>query len=178
MTDYLWNPNGDDGAEKEAAAQEAWDSSTNQSERIDAYLRIMNDAEQAHRPWVSPTKNEALRCGLGVDLKKMHDRTVDRMKVKLGDGRIVEKRRTTGIIRANIDGSPSWTQLEFDNCTVEDLLAKYDEVSRRVETNRDTLTMLGRLIALCRQTGAETPAKAAAVLGITVDEWLADEAAS
>lgn len=162
----------EDNEECEAAAQEAWDSSTKQSERTDAWLRFMLSGEQAHRTWAVDLVAEALRTGAGAELKRIHDRLITRADVALGPSRVVQKRRTLGVIEKDTDGTQSWTQMEFDDCTLDQLVAKRNDVDKVSATYRDSRVMLDRLIALCKEAGAVTPREAAAILGTTVDDWI------
>lgn len=146
------------------------------TERYDAAVGMLLDAEQAHRPWAHDLVQETLRLGMQQLLRRERDR---RASVAVSfDGRVVTKPRVQSVKRTDDDGEKVEQQSLIDFWTWEEIEAKAAEYLRAAQGFREGWGMCRRLLQLRdRVPGALTPADACAGLGTTVEAWLSEEVA-
>lgn len=152
-------------------------SSKNTRDRIDLIEQLLNDAVQAQRPWARDVERQAMRSGLGKEIKAYQDRrralvshdgqvlnlpSVQARRVKAVDGEVYFQREL-------IEVWP-WEQIEAKRA--EMLVGQFAYTSKIAHC--DALLALRDMVP-----GARTPEEAARMLGTTVDQWLsgASEAA-
>lgn len=166
----------EDREEFEALCEEAWASSTSQSERTTAFVAGLLDAQQAHRGWATDEINRCVHSGaLGV-LKRWNKSKASVMLTH--DGRVYAKPKTVGITRMDDTGAVYSEQTLFEWLTLEELRVKAREAVINQRSWGANAALYYSLIALCEKAGAETPHQAAKTLGITIEQWLGEERAA
>ncbi len=166
----------EDRAQYELICQQAWAISRSQAERTDEFLRLMRDAEQAHRFFAVDSMHTAMRTGAAAQLKSWSDRQrTGRIPVRY-DGRVISQRRTLGTTYVDSEGNAVPTQGLFDFWTREQLEAKAADYAANIRAYRVNLSTIMRLLDLLDGApGALTPAEAALRLGTTVEDVLVAE---
>lgn len=172
MNMKAWSPEERD--EFEAACAEAWRSSHRQGERTETFIEVLQDARQAHRFWAGDVLDEALRTGASSILKNWSKR--QRIVISF-EGEVVARPRMVGRRRDDGEGHGYTEQALLDSFTLDDLRAKRKEYLTQITAYRQNIALIDELIALCEATGCNTPAEAAAALGVSIDDWIGHKAA-
>jgi len=139
-------------------------------ERVALMDRFMEDAIQAHRHWAVQVEGAARRNGYAAEIKTYLKRT--RVVINLND-REISKPRTIGTRRESDDGKVIDLQLPFEVLTFDQIRDKRREYLTQINAYTDNLAVADRLLALAEMApGSNTPAEAAKLLGIVLDEYL------
>lgn len=135
----------------------------------------INDAIQAHREWAMDVERTAALDGYSAAIKVHLKRT--RVVVNVGGDRPAIKPRTIGTKRQGQDGKVIDLQLPFEVLTFDQLRHKRREYITQVQAYTDNLAFADRLLALEEMApGSTTPAEAARMLGVILDDYLAGAA--
>ena len=170
-----WSPQ--DREEYEVACTEAWDCAEGTQERALHFLRVVQDAAQAHRPWALCLLDEFLETGAAGELKRWRKRT-QRVVAIAHDGRVIDRPRVVGVMRRDDGGGASFTQESLFELTWQELEQVRSRDLSQISAYRDNLHVVSRLLELRELApGAATPDDAARSLGTTVDAWLEQRAA-
>lgn len=158
-----------------AIVNAAWTCSDKQVERLDKFIALIADAEQAQRPWVSIVRTESERIGMGSLLKAQPK---IRSVIPIShNGKLLRKPSMIGAKRRTAEGEQFFSQTLFDYMTVDELREKRAEYLREQVAYGENVAIIDRLLDLIRLVeGASTPAEAAKALGTSVAEWLAKPA--
>lgn len=166
-----------DRDEYETACAEAWDHAEGTRDRALHFLRLVQDAAQAHRQWALSLLDEFLETGAAGELKRWRKRT-QRVVVAAHDGRVIDRPRVVGVVRQDDDGARFSQQSLYDFLTWEQIEEVRAGYLRQVSAYRDNLQVVSRLLELrALAPVAATPDEAARSLGTTVDAWLDQRAA-
>lgn len=167
----------DDRAEHDLICYEAWHRSTAQNVRTDAYLALLQDAEQAHRYFAMDCLNTATRTGAANQLKAWNNRQRPNVVAVSYKGDELSKRRSIGSSLVDEEGNRLPTQTLFDYMTREQLEQKANEYATNIRAYRSNLHVIVRLLDLMDEApGAATPADAASTLGTSLEDYLAGAA--
>jgi hypothetical protein len=162
-----WSPQERD--EYEDLLAEVCNATTDTRERLDLFEDKLNDAQQAQRGWAYSVARQCRRFGLGKEISRFQDR--NRALVSF-DGQLlsmpsVQSRRveTAGEVTYQRELIVLWTW--------DELRTKRGEAIRASETYSAKVGHYDRLLALqVKAPATATPAEAADVLGIDLDEYL------
>ena len=141
-------------------------------ERTHRFIEVVQDAVQAHRPWAREVLSDMVYRGAASILRAEERRQSHATVEVKRDGKTVTVPRILGVRRPDKDGRMTFERALFDDMSVEELAAKRDEFRAGQKTYGDDAEVMERLLDLCIQAHRETPAEAAAVLGLTVNEWI------
>lgn len=143
------------------------------------FAHLLDDAEQAHRPWVRDLRNawmfEGMRKFIQDQWKAIGKPFV--VMDKKGGSHVRSTKR--GVLRPDESGKQAWTQMELLDWNADDLQLALNIAATHVEEQRVNIGMFRRLLDLMDRTGKETVGEALSASGVTLDEFLnADSAAS
>lgn len=149
------------------------------SARVDVFLNGLDDAVQAHRVWARDFLTDIRRRGAESLLKSEMELRRPRVAV-VHDGTVIGKApREFGYIDRNEEGKSAHHRSLFDFLTWDELRVKREEFVRtRRAAEVDTFTVDKLLTLQDKAPSAATPDEACRLLGITVEEFLADEGAA
>lgn len=167
-----WSPQERD--EYEELLAEVCNATTDTRDRLDLLEEKLNDAMQAHRPWAFSVATQCRRFGLGKEISRFQDR--NRALVSF-DGRLLSMPRVQSR-RVEVDGELTYQRELIVLWTWDELREKRREAIRATETYSAKVGHYDRLLALAEKApGTATPAEAADVLGLDLDEYLGTAAA-
>lgn len=138
---------------------------------------LLMDAAQAGRAWAGWVIRDDAEDG---HLRRFKGwlKQEKRHKV-LYDGVIVSRAAVRGITRKKDDGSTMHQLFEWRDMSWMDIEAQIAEASLRIRSERITISTARKLLALRdRAPGAATPAEAAKLLGLELDDYLLSEEAA
>lgn len=162
-----WSPEERD--EYEELLAEVVNASNDTTERLDLLETKLADAQQAHRPWAFSVARQCQRFGLGKEITRFQDR--NRALVSF-DGRLLSMPSVQSR-RVEVDGVATYQRELIVLWTWEELRSKRREAIRSSETYTAKVNHYDRLLALAEKApGTATPAEAADVLGLDLDEYL------
>ena len=167
----------EDRDEYATACAEAWASAESTRERGLHFLRLVQDAAQAHRTWALGLLDDFLASGSSAELKRW--RKASRPLVAVApDGRVISRPRTVGVQRQDAEGATYVQQEAFDFLTWEEVEQKIVFYRTQVSAYADNI-FLARCVLELRELApdAATPDEAARQLNTTVDAWLEQRAA-
>lgn len=160
--------------EYEAVLNEVLAEADGTGERARLMRLKISDAIQAHRDWASLVQRNAEIDGYAAAIKVHLKRT--RVVVAI-EGRVISKPRTIGTRRQDESGKVVDLQLPFEVLTFDQIRRKRSEYLTQIRAYTDNLAVVDRLLALAEMApGSNTPAEAAALLGVTVDDYLSGAA--
>lgn len=166
----------EDRDEYDAMCAEAWESSSNIRDQVAAFLAKLADARQAHRDWAYRVEDEVLRAGARERLKEW-SKTRSRVLVAYSDG-AAAKPRVIGTTRTDAAGNRVHQQVLFETMTWQELAEKRVEYLKQIKAYGQNVGLIDRLLALHDLAPeSATPAAAARLLGTTIEDWLAEDAA-
>lgn len=174
MRDARWSD--EDAAEVDEMFAAVVGSSHDTGARVDALLSALDDAANAHRTWAVEIESNVRKRGA---LALLRSEIRKRYRVSVAhNGRLLNKPRMIGGRHLAEDGTRT-SQLRL----MEDL--SWDELEERsrwyegqITAYADDRTIMRKLLALRAQVpSAATPAQACAELGLTVEAYLAQDAA-
>jgi hypothetical protein len=161
--------------EYDALLAEIVAQSKDSTERLDLFEAKLADAIQAHRPWASEVERACLRFGMGKEISRYQDR--ERALVS-HDGRVLSLPAVQA--RRVIDGTRVTYQRELiELWTWDQLVDKRIEAIKAQDTYSEKVAHYDRLLALrVRAPQSKTPADAARILGLDLDEYLGQKASA
>jgi hypothetical protein len=163
-----WSP--EERAAYDALLAEIVAESNDSTERLDLFEHKLNDAVQAHRPWAVEVERACLRSGMGKEISRFQDR--ERALVSY-DGRVlslpaVQARRVVD------DRRVSYQRELIELWTWDQILDKRVEAIKSQTTYSEKVAHYDRLLALrVRAPQSSSPADAARLLGLDLDDYLA-----
>lgn len=136
----------------------------------------LEDAVQAHRPWAQDVLANATEYGLRKILK---DRAKTEARTMIDyRGNIIAKTTRIGRRRKSASGVTFFDQALMDDFTWDELREWLDQISRQISAMFINKDMADRLLSLHeRFPDSATPREACALLGTTVNDYLARKAA-
>ena len=174
MNERMWTA--DDRDEFESMCNEAWDSGEATRDRIDAFLSMLRDAIQSHRPWAFEVEDEALRRGANALLNRWNKRS-NQVAVSYR-GKVISKPRVIGARRTDEAGNAYSTQSLFDFMSWDELRQKKNEYLVQLGAYTANVALIDRLLALYELAPSATnAADAATSIGTTVEAWIGQDAA-
>jgi hypothetical protein len=146
---------------------------THSEAAADFLTRILPDAVQAHRRWADAVQSEALERGLRNMLQERWKARGGKFVAPVaGRDRVRDRTRGKQVVDAQT-GLKSWTQMELDYDSAEDLQDKIADAVRDIDENRANIAIFRKLLDLIESTGAPTVAAALAAVGETLEGYLA-----
>lgn len=144
------------------------------SERAGEFEREVESAVQAHRPWAREVEQDAKRRGfLSIYKQEVRKGTV---LVEV-DGRDVEKPAMISVQRVG-DNGVTFQQLAFyEVMTREQIAFKRTEYIKARRAYDSNVAVMDKLTAMLDTAETDDLATAAAILGLSVEDWLAGSAA-
>ncbi len=139
---------------------------------LTAFMQTLDDAEQAHRPWVADLRRQWLIEGMRKFLQSQWKMLGVPFEIVDGSGKSHSRTTTRGAQRPDETGKYVWTQLELLDWGAEDLKLALTIEAGHVEEARVNIGMFRRLLDLLEQTAAPTVADALGIVGKTLDEFL------
>ncbi|MGH3095126.1 MAG: hypothetical protein ACRDMV_03900 [Streptosporangiales bacterium] len=174
MNKQSWSD--DDRIEFDALVTEALKESR-VADRIDVFLTGLDDAGQAQRFWALDVVTHVRRTG--IDRLLGREQEVRRPRVAVGhDGKVIGKApREVGRTVRDEQGKPTYHRAIFDYLTWQELRDRIDEYQRNQHALGVDIHAIRKLLHLEELVPSATnPAEACAVLGTTVEEFLASTA--
>jgi hypothetical protein len=166
-----WSPAERD--EYEELLAEVCNATPDTSERLNLLEEKLNDAQQAHRGWAYSVSSQCRRFGLAKEISRFQDR--NRALVSF-DGRLLSMPRVQSR-RVEVAGEMTYQRELIVLWTWAELLDKRAEAIRASQTYTAKVGHYDRLLALREKApGSATPAEAANVLGLDLDEYLGSAA--
>jgi hypothetical protein len=166
-----WSPQERD--EYEDLLAEVCNATTDTRERLDLLEEKLNDAQQAQRGWAYSVSAQCRRFGLGKEISRFQAR--NRALVSF-DGQLLSMPQVQSR-RVQVAGEITYQRELIVLWTWKELLDKRGEAIRASDTYTAKVGHYDRLLALKeRAPGTATPAEAADVLGIDLDEYLGSAA--
>jgi hypothetical protein len=145
------------------------------SERLDLFEDALTDAVQAHRQWALDVARACRRAGLAKEITRFEDR--NRALVSF-DGQLLSVPRTQSR-KVVVAGEVTYQRELITVWTWGQLAEKRDEVIKARRAYTAKVQQYDRLLSLrVLAPAAKSPAEAAELLGVDIDEYLgATEAA-
>lgn len=168
MNVSAWSPEERD--EYEALLFEVISEARQSGERVRLMEAKMADATQAHRAWVQDANRDALRTGYASQIKSY----LKRNRVALShDGLILSRPRVIGTPKVTGEGKTFYEQALIELKTFDELRAKRSDYLAQIRAYDANVALIDKLLALADLApGAGTPAEAALLLDIDIDEYL------
>lgn len=163
-----WTPEERD--EYEELLSEIVSTSSDSRERLDLFEHRLLDAIQAQRTWATEVDRACRRFGMGKEISRFQDR--NRALVAY-DGKVLSLPAVQARKVANPDGEVTYQRELIEVWTWEELEAKRTEALNAQRTYSTKVAHYDRLLALrALVPTAATPAGAARIAGIDLDDWL------
>lgn len=162
-----WDPT--ERAEYEALLAEVCAASRDTSERLDLFEKKILDAIQAHRPWANDVSRACVRFGLGKEIARHEDR--QRALISY-DGKVLSL-PSIQARRIEVNGEVSYQRELIVLWTWEEIQEKREEALQSKRTYTAKIQHYDRLLSLrVLAPNANSPAEAADIAGIDLDEYL------
>lgn len=139
---------------------------------------LLDDAEQAHRPWVGDLRSQWLRDGMRRFLQEQWKACGRPFVVVDKSGKTHERTTMRGVKRPDETGKLVWTQMEILDWYADDLKLAIVDAASQVEEQKANIGAFRRLLDLMGSTGSATVADALAETGQSLDEFLNADAAT
>jgi hypothetical protein len=170
MNQNTWST--DERAEYDELCREAWESAVSTRDRTEEFLRLLHDADQAHRLFARDVLRDAEQRGAASIIKAWFKRS-QRIAVSY-QGEVLTKTRVVGAQAIGDDGQAYVVQTLFDLLTFDQIAAKLEWYRRQRQAYTANIHVCERLLLLQKLApGASTPAEACELVGTTVDAFLA-----
>lgn len=141
-------------------------------DRARSVLAKMADATQAHRPWVDVLRHDLLVAGLSRQLRQRRDSRAT-VLVATTKGAVTRK-ANRGVRRVTDDGAVAYQQRLIHEMTWDEVAQVIEALGAQLQALSESRQMMRKLDRLRELApGAAGPAEAAAQLGTTVDDFLA-----
>lgn len=165
----------DERAEYDKLLAEVIAATNNTTARLDLFEAKLNDAIQAHRPWAREVEQYSVRIGLAKEIKAFQDRS---RAMVAHNGRVLNLPKVQSTLVRNEESGEVFYQRELiELWTWEQIADKRTEALKARQGYTEKVAHYDRLLALrdmCPE--ANTPAEAAKMLGLNLDEFLGVEA--
>lgn len=166
-----WSPKERD--EYEDLLAEICNESNDTSVRLDLFEDKLGDAIQAQRQWAFDVARSCRRAGLGKEITRFEDR--NRALVSF-DGSVLSVPRVQSR-RVLVDGEPTYQRELIEVWTWDEIADKRAEAIRSSRSYTAKISHYDQLLALrVRCPDTNSPAEAAAELGLDLDEYLGQAA--
>lgn len=138
--------------------------------------RLLQEAVQAHRTWAGYVLDADVREGHHRRFKGW-DRARQVVNTRHGE-RVVRRSAVMSLRRRDPDnGRTYWQGTFYADMTRQDLLDVVNGAEVRIGSERITIAMARRLVALLDETGAATVATALETRGVELETYLLEESA-
>lgn len=151
-------------------------ATTNTSDRLGLFERLLNDAIQGQRPWARDLERSLLREGAAKEIKRFQDR--NRAMVS-HNGKVLSLPRVQGTVARDEEGRVYHQRELIELWSWAQIADKRTEALKGKRTYDEKVAHYDRLLALHEMCpDSATPADAAARLGLNLDEYLGTAVAS
>lgn len=164
-----WSPEERD--EYEALLGEIVAETPDTRERLDLFEHKLLDAVQAQRPWANEVDRACRRFGMGKEISRFESRN---RALVAHDGQVLSLPAVQARKVTTSSGEVTYQRELIEVWTWEELAAKRTEALTSAQTYTAKVAHYDRLLALrALAPGAATPADAARMAGVDLDDWLA-----
>lgn len=172
----------DERAEIIASVESAYraDNGTIRSHRaaLVEFDQILDDAEQARRPWVHDLRDQWMRDGMRSFLQSQ-------WKAHAGSYVVLDQRgraHSRDVVRGakvvdESTGRVEQSSIQLEMWSRDDLLNAISHAGRQIEENRLNLGQYRRLLDLLEQTATNTVGEALELRGLSLEDFLNEDAA-
>lgn len=137
--------------------------------------RYVTDAVQAHRPWAALLLDAWRDEGRRAFLKdRWKNSDVFALTYR---GKLRRRQKNRGTQVRDAEGRQGWVQAPLEFWTADQLRRAISESARRIEEERANIAMYRALLDLLEQTGQATVENGLQIVGMTLQEYLAQQAA-
>ncbi|GAA0738429.1 hypothetical protein Drose_04555 [Dactylosporangium roseum] len=158
-----------DKDEYEDLLAEICNATTDTSERLDLFEDKLTDAVQAQRTWALHVSRACRRAGLGKEIVRFEDR--NRALVSY-DGQLLSVPRRQGR-KVKVAGEVTYQRELIVVWSWDEIAEKREEVIKATRSYTVKVQQYDRLLALrVLAPAAKSPAEAAELLGLDLDEYL------
>lgn len=147
------------------------------SERLDLFEQLLTDAVQAQRLWAADVERSCVRAGLAKEIKNYQDRT-NRAMVAY-NGAVLNLPKVQGTVSRSTTGEAYHQRELIELWSWQQILDKRAESLRSIRHYDSKIAHYDRLLALREMCpDASSPADAARLLGLNLDDYLGLEKAA
>ncbi len=155
--------------EYEDLLAEICNATNDTSERLDLFEDKLTDAVQGHRQWALDVARACRRAGLAKEITRFEDR--NRALVSF-DGKLLSVPRTQSR-KVKVGGEVTYQRELITVWTWDELAEKREEVIKATRAYTVKVQQYDRLLSLrVLAPAAKSPAEAAELLGVDIDEYL------